>query len=77
MLNNKNSNIESCILVAEVNGYSYHYNVAIPEIESSIKTIVVTYDELEQPISRVYIAGFNLVSEGTNLSKEKFYNSIY
>ena len=68
--------VESCVLVAEVNGSSYYYNVDPANIESGIKTIVAAYDTFDEMCSRVYISGFNLVSRDTNLSKEELIKRV-
>ena len=59
---------ESCILIAEVDGASYYYNVAVPEIEKGIRAIEASYNAYNKICSRIYIGGFTLVTEGSNLS---------
>ena len=76
VLNEKNSKEESCILVAEVEGASYYYNVAVPEIERGMKAIKASYDYFHKTCSRIYISGFTLVSEGSNLSVEDISDKV-
>ena len=61
--------VESCVLVAEIEGSNYYYNVAPADIETGMKTIRATYDQLNKKCSKVYIGGFTLVTDDTNLSK--------
>ncbi len=67
---------ESCILVAEVEGFIHYYNVAVPEIEKGMKAIKASYDFFHKTCSRIYIAGFTLVSEGSNLSVEAISDKV-
>ena len=69
MIKYREGYVESCVLVAEVDGSTYHYNVAPADIESGIKTIRATYDQLDRKLSKVYIGGFTLVTDDTNLTK--------
>ena len=67
---NKEGLVESCVLVAEINGYNYYYNVALPDIERSIRAIQAAYDYYNMMCTKIYISGFTLVNESTNLSPE-------
>ena len=67
---NQDNHENSCILVADVEDSSYSFNVAIPDIETGMKTIMETYEFLNCNCKRVYIAGFAITSKGTNLTTE-------
>ena len=67
---NREGYVESCVLVAEIDGSNHYFNVALPDIEIGMKTIRATYEKIDRKCSKVYIGGFTLVSRNTNLSKK-------
>ena len=69
-VNYKKGHIESCILVAEIGDSKQRFNVDVHNIENGIKTIIAAYDYVGRPCQRVYISGFDLVTDNTNLTKE-------
>ena len=67
----KSNKVECCVLVADVNDSTYYYNIPKLKIEESMNVITVGFNKLNNPCSRVYIAGFTLISEDDVLTKER------
>ena len=75
-VNYNNGKVESCVLVAEIDGYNYYYNVAVSDIEKSIRTIEEAYDYYDKMCTRIYISGFTLVGKSDNLSQEEIIERV-
>ena len=67
----KSNKVECCVLIADVNDETHYYNIPKQKIEESIKIIEIGFNKLNNPCSRVYIAGFNLINENDVLTKDK------
>ncbi len=67
----KSNKVECCVLIADVNNEPHYYNIPKQKIEESIKIIEIGFNNLNNPCSRIYIAGFNLINENDVLTKDK------
>jgi len=72
----KKDYIESCVLIAVVDGENYRFKVAPKEIETSIEFIQTAYTYFNRDCNKIYISGFTLETSGSNLSKEEILKRI-
>lgn len=73
---NHEGSVASCVLIADVDGSSTYFNVPVKDIEMSKNVIQASYDYFGEACTRVYIGGFVLVDQSTNLSREKIFERV-
>ena len=74
--NYKEGHVDSCVIVAEVNGSNNRYFVAPEDAAQSMKLIENTIKVFANTKPKVYVSGFTLVTEGTNLSQQEILNKV-
>lgn len=89
MFNEGKKLVDCCTLIADCNikvpnygqseknyKFSYTYNVAIEDIEEAKKFIAATFEYFNQPCSRVYIAGFAVLTKNSIWTKERIVEQV-
>ena len=71
-VNYRPNSVDSCVILAEVEGQKITFNVGYENIESCMETIRDVFDNQ----CRVYISGFDLVSKNANMTPEDILKRI-
>ena len=73
----KEGHVDSCVIVAEADGFKNSYYVAPEDADKSMKLIKSTLKSLGKKDPKIYVSGFTLVTKNTNLSKSEIVDKVF